>query len=342
MNLTWGGTATFGADYSGVAGHGLTLLRTTSQAHAGATTATITVTPVDDAAVEVSETVTLTIATGTGYTVGTPSSATGSIADNDVAPLTVSDFTVTEANNQTTTISIPITRCGPTTNERDVHDHDGRRDGGGGHGLPGEDVDAHDRRRRHAGHLHGGDRQRQGRGADRDVHRHDHERRVRAGRQVHGHRDDPRQRRRPHRVRRSRLGPRSRPLRPSQIAAALDGRTGESGPERASTRVLSRESRSGWSTCRTPSSHVADGNEIRLDVDAAGWGWTATGGRIDLTYRARHELGHLLGLNHDDADLHPIMAATLAVNARRRRRATTAQELLYAATGSLGAGQPHP
>ncbi|HBL77296.1 MAG: hypothetical protein A2W90_22000 [Bacteroidetes bacterium GWF2_42_66] len=49
----------------------------------GSSTATVTVTPVDDAAVESSETVILTLDTGTGYTIGSPSAATVTIADND-------------------------------------------------------------------------------------------------------------------------------------------------------------------------------------------------------------------------------------------------------------------
>ena len=53
---------------------------------AGATSATVTVTPVDDSAFEGAETVTLTLASGTGYTVGSPASASGTIADNDAAP----------------------------------------------------------------------------------------------------------------------------------------------------------------------------------------------------------------------------------------------------------------
>jgi Calx-beta domain len=56
----------------------------------------------------------------------------------------------------------------------------------------------------------------------------------------------------------------------------------------------------------------ADGTVIRLDVDAAGWGWTVSGGRIELVRVLAHELGHLLGFDHDDAGLYGVMAERLA------------------------------
>ena len=53
---------------------------------AGVMTATVTVTPIDDTAIEQTESVTLAIQNGTGYTRGTPNTATGSILDNDTPP----------------------------------------------------------------------------------------------------------------------------------------------------------------------------------------------------------------------------------------------------------------
>lgn len=75
VNLTVGGTATAGADY--------TALTSPITIAAGSASKTVTVTPVDDGAVESAETVVLTIATGSGYEAGSPSSATVTIADND-------------------------------------------------------------------------------------------------------------------------------------------------------------------------------------------------------------------------------------------------------------------
>jgi hypothetical protein len=114
VNLTWTGTATYGTDYTVTPSSGSLSANGQQLTMAdGVTTVTLTVTPIDDQAVESTETVILTVASGAGYLVGSPASVTGSIADNDVASLVVSDFTVTEADNKTTTISIPITLTGP-------------------------------------------------------------------------------------------------------------------------------------------------------------------------------------------------------------------------------------
>ena len=78
VNLSLGGSASNGADYA--------LLGTSVTIPAGAASATVNVQPVDDAAVEPSETVTLTVAPGSGYTIGSASSAGVTIADNDAAP----------------------------------------------------------------------------------------------------------------------------------------------------------------------------------------------------------------------------------------------------------------
>lgn len=75
VNVTVGGSASGGSDYTTLAGP-VTIA-------AGSATKTVTVSPVDDASVESAETVVLTIAPGSGYNVGSPSSATVNIADND-------------------------------------------------------------------------------------------------------------------------------------------------------------------------------------------------------------------------------------------------------------------
>jgi tartrate-resistant acid phosphatase type 5 len=75
VNLSVGGTATNGVDYTTIPG-AVTI-------PAGAASATVQVTPVDDTLVEGSETVTLTAAAGAGYNVVAPNSATVTILDND-------------------------------------------------------------------------------------------------------------------------------------------------------------------------------------------------------------------------------------------------------------------
>jgi hypothetical protein len=48
----------------------------------------VTVTPIDNSVAGLSKTVVATVSVGTGYTVGSPSSATVTIADNDTAAQT--------------------------------------------------------------------------------------------------------------------------------------------------------------------------------------------------------------------------------------------------------------
>jgi len=75
VNFTVGGTATGGSDY--------TSSGTSVNFAAGSATATVTVNILDDTVVEGDETVVLTLASGSGYTVGSPSSATVTIKDDD-------------------------------------------------------------------------------------------------------------------------------------------------------------------------------------------------------------------------------------------------------------------
>ena len=107
VNYTVSGTATAGSDY--------TSLGTSVTIAAGATSATLTVTPLQDSLVESDETVILTLATGTGYTVGTASSATVTLSSDDTNTVTVtaSDASATEAGLTTGTFT--FTRSGDTS-----------------------------------------------------------------------------------------------------------------------------------------------------------------------------------------------------------------------------------
>ncbi len=125
VNITTGGTATSGTDYTGGVA--------TVVIPAGATTATITINPAVDATVEADETVILTVAAGTSYSVGAPSSATGTILNDDVpsasisvAPASVSEdgapnlvFTVTLSQAPLSATSVNFTVSGTATSGTD-------------------------------------------------------------------------------------------------------------------------------------------------------------------------------------------------------------------------------
>ena len=114
VNYTLGGTATLNTDYT------RTGTTNTVTFAAGSATATVTIDPTADTTVEPNETVILTLATGTGYTVGTPNAATGTITNDDTSvTLAVSPSSVTE--DGTTNLVYTFTRTGVTTNALTVN-----------------------------------------------------------------------------------------------------------------------------------------------------------------------------------------------------------------------------
>ena len=108
VNYSVTGTATPGSDYQS--------LGTSVTFAAGSASATQTVTPVQDFLVESDETVILTLATGTGYAVGSPNSATVTLTSDDVASYlvtavadaggSISPPSRTVAHGETTTFSV--------------------------------------------------------------------------------------------------------------------------------------------------------------------------------------------------------------------------------------------
>ena len=78
VNYTVGGTATNGVDYQLLSGNVVIAANFSSAA--------ITVTPLDDNVVEGDETVIVALSSNTTYMVGSPNSATVTIADNDSLP----------------------------------------------------------------------------------------------------------------------------------------------------------------------------------------------------------------------------------------------------------------
>jgi len=109
VNYTTSGTAQNGTDYQTLPGS-VTI-------PAGATSANISITPIDDTAVEGNETAVLTLAANSAYTVGSPSSAIVTITDNDQPPLPVVSITATDANASESgdTGTFAISRTGSTT-----------------------------------------------------------------------------------------------------------------------------------------------------------------------------------------------------------------------------------
>ncbi len=98
VNYTVGGSATNGVDYQTLTGSVVIA--------AGQSSATITVTPIDDTAVEGNETVVVALSANASYTVGSPNSATVTIVDNDTGlTLTVSPTTVSVGGTVITTWS---------------------------------------------------------------------------------------------------------------------------------------------------------------------------------------------------------------------------------------------
>jgi hypothetical protein len=81
VNFSVGGSASFPADYSQSGATTFTPPTATVTFGAGSATATVTVTPLTDCVVEGNETVDFTVQPGTGYGVGSPSAASGTIAN---------------------------------------------------------------------------------------------------------------------------------------------------------------------------------------------------------------------------------------------------------------------
>ncbi|NJC32484.1 uncharacterized protein YhjY with autotransporter beta-barrel domain [Xanthomonas arboricola] len=100
-----GGTATSGTDYAAVSSP-LVIA-------AGQTTGTITINPTADSTIEPDETVVLTLASGTGYNVGSPNSATGTILNDDQPTLSINDVSVNEGNAGTTNATFTVSLSQP-------------------------------------------------------------------------------------------------------------------------------------------------------------------------------------------------------------------------------------
>ncbi|MDJ0603533.1 Calx-beta domain-containing protein, partial [Microcystis sp. M53602_WE12] len=109
VNYTLGGTATLNTDYT------RTGTTNTVTFAANSSTATVTVDPTADTTVESNETVALTLASGTGYTVGTTTAVTGTITNDDFPSITLAVSPSSVNEDGTTNLVYTFTRTGSTT-----------------------------------------------------------------------------------------------------------------------------------------------------------------------------------------------------------------------------------
>lgn len=89
-NYSVGGTATSGTDFTALSG--------TVTFAAGASTADVTVTALHDGVIDDDETVSVTVTSGTGYTVGSPSSDSITIVDTEFLPLASDAWRIVSVN----------------------------------------------------------------------------------------------------------------------------------------------------------------------------------------------------------------------------------------------------
>jgi Ca2+-binding RTX toxin-like protein len=119
VNYTVGGTATLGSDYTGIAAAGTTKSVTFA---AGSATAIVTVDPSTDTTIEPDETVALTLAAGTGYTVGTSTAVVGTIRNDDLPTITLAVAPATGvAEDGAANLIYTFSRSGPTTSALTVN-----------------------------------------------------------------------------------------------------------------------------------------------------------------------------------------------------------------------------
>ncbi|MFN9555749.1 MAG: Calx-beta domain-containing protein [Dolichospermum sp.] len=105
VTYTIGGTATNGSDYAS--------LPTSIAFAAGLATATVIVDPTADTTVESNETVALTLASGTGYTIGTTTAVTGTINNDDFFQLSINNVTVVEGQDSNATLTVTVNNPNP-------------------------------------------------------------------------------------------------------------------------------------------------------------------------------------------------------------------------------------
>ncbi|MEA5536313.1 calcium-binding protein, partial [Crocosphaera sp. XPORK-15E] len=112
-NYTIGGTATNGTDYTNIG--------TIVNFAANSATATVIVDPKVDTTVESNETVALTLASGTGYSIGTTTAVTGTINNDDDTSVTLGLNYSGISENSPSNFTYTFTRTGILTNALTVN-----------------------------------------------------------------------------------------------------------------------------------------------------------------------------------------------------------------------------
>ncbi|HVQ39504.1 MAG TPA: Calx-beta domain-containing protein [Pyrinomonadaceae bacterium] len=116
VNFSVGGTAIFNSDYSQTGASTFTASSGTVIIAAGASSAAVTIAPTFDNLVESNETVILTVTSATGYNAGSPSSATGTILNDDPTPnLSINDVQIAEGNSGTINAVFTVTLSAPSS-----------------------------------------------------------------------------------------------------------------------------------------------------------------------------------------------------------------------------------
>jgi Ca2+-binding RTX toxin-like protein len=113
INYTTSGTATNGTDYATIG--------TNATFAPNSATAIVTVNPTADTTIEANETVALTLATGTGYTIGTATAVTGTIINDDTPTITLAVSPASVLEDGTPNLVYTFTRTGVTTNALTVN-----------------------------------------------------------------------------------------------------------------------------------------------------------------------------------------------------------------------------
>src|SRR5262245_57220628 len=108
MLYSVGGSATNGTDYTPTLSGSITI-------PTGQASATATITPADDAAIEGDETAIVTLTANAAYSIVAPANASVTIADNDVPAVSVSATDETGRATGRDSGNFTVTRTGPTT-----------------------------------------------------------------------------------------------------------------------------------------------------------------------------------------------------------------------------------